>query len=107
MEAHAVLAKKNFCVQSFGTGDRIKIPGKSSKEPNCYMFGTTYVEIYKDLISKDEKTYKENGLLNMLERNRRIKEKPEKFQNSTAIFDIILTCEEKCYDLVVSNFDVL
>ena len=40
METHSVLAKKNFHVKSFGTGDRIKIPGKSAKEPNAYSFGT-------------------------------------------------------------------
>ena len=47
----------------------------------------------------------ENGMLHMLDRNRRIKEKPEKFQHSIEKFDVILTCEEKCYDLVVSNFE--
>ncbi len=39
MEAHAVLAKKMFCVSSFGTGNKIKIPGPSRKEPNTYDFG--------------------------------------------------------------------
>ena len=44
-------------------------------------------------------------MLHMLDRNRRIKEKPEKFQHSKETFDVILTCEEKCYDLVVANFE--
>jgi RNA polymerase II subunit A C-terminal domain phosphatase SSU72 len=39
MEAHAVLAKKEFSVSSFGTGTQIKIPGKSKQSPNCYPFG--------------------------------------------------------------------
>ena len=39
MEAHSVLLKKKYDVESFGAGDRIKIPGKSIKEPNCYPFG--------------------------------------------------------------------
>ena len=39
MEAHSVLAKKNFSVSSYGTGNQIKIPGKSKHEPNIYPFG--------------------------------------------------------------------
>ena len=41
MEAHSVLAKKNFLVSSYGTGNQIKIPGKSKYEPNIYPFGET------------------------------------------------------------------
>ena len=44
-------------------------------------------------------------MLHILDRNRRIKEKPEKFQETKEQFDVILTCEEKCYDLVVANFE--
>ncbi len=106
MEAHSVLAKKKFCcISSFGTGSQIKIPGKSKAEPNCYPFGTTYDAIYKDLVAKDRRHYSEMGLLHMLERNRRIKSRPEKFQECEADFDVILTCEEKVYDQVVAVFD--
>ena len=41
-----------------GTGEKVKIPGKSPWEPNVYPFGTTYEEIYKDLVKKDKKIYK-------------------------------------------------
>jgi len=105
MEGHSVLVKKNFKTKSFGTGDRIKIPGRSMKEPNVYPFGTTYEEIYNDLVKKDKKLYTENGMLHILDRNRRIKEKPERFQEAQERFDVILTCEERCYDLVVANFE--
>ena len=57
MESHSVLSKRNFKVSSYGTGDKIKIPGKSSREPNVYPFGTTYEEIHKDLVSKDRQLY--------------------------------------------------
>ena len=54
MEAHAYLAKKNYSVQSFGTGDKVKLPGTSADRPNCYEFGVSYEHIYNDLSSKDK-----------------------------------------------------
>ena len=37
----------------------------------------------------------------MVDRNRRLKPKPEKFQLATAQFDLIITAEERVYDQVV------
>lgn len=39
----------------------------------------------------------------MLERNKRIKLKPERFQDSAVLFDLIVTCEERVYDQVVEG----
>lgn len=39
----------------------------------------------------------------MLDRNRRIKPGPEKFQNCLEKFDIIITCEERVYDQVIEG----
>lgn len=41
------------------------------------------------------------GLLHMLDRNRRIKPRPERFQETKEKFDILITCEERVYDQVV------
>ncbi|XP_077293495.1 ssu72 CTD phosphatase [Arctopsyche grandis] len=101
MEAHAFLAKKGFRVKSFGTGDKVKLPGVSADRPNCYEFGVPYDDIYNDLIEKDKSFYTQNGLLHMLDRNRRIKQHPERFQASPERFDVIITCEERVYDQVV------
>lgn len=57
MEAHAFLSKKGFRVESFGTGDKVKLPGTAIDRPNCYEFGTSYEEIYKDLANKDKALY--------------------------------------------------
>jgi RNA polymerase II subunit A C-terminal domain phosphatase SSU72 len=37
----------------------------------------------------------------MLDRNRRIKSKPERFQLSKDKFDVLITCEERVYDQVI------
>lgn len=37
----------------------------------------------------------------MLDRNRRIKTAPERFQACSEEFDVIITCEERVYDQVV------
>lgn len=102
MEAHGFLAKKGFKVRSFGTGEKIKLPGMAADKPNVYEFGHyTYDDIYNDLIHKDKLYYTQNGLLHMLDRNRRIKKAPEKFQHCTDRFDIIITAEERVYDQVI------
>jgi len=101
MEAHHFLAKKKFKVRSFGSGDKVKLPGTAFDKPNVYDFNTPYSEIYDDLQKKDKNYYTQNGLLHMLDRNRRIKLAPERFQTCTEQFDVIITCEERVYDQVI------
>ena len=104
MEAHARLHKKGFNVFSFGTGDKVKLPGPSINQPNVYEFGTSYDEIYQDLAKKDKSMYKQNGILHMLDRNRMIKPGPERFQDCSKQFDVIVTAEERVYDQVLEHF---
>ncbi|RUS76309.1 hypothetical protein EGW08_015933 [Elysia chlorotica] len=105
MEAHSFLSKKGFNVKSFGTGNQVKLPGPALDKPNIYDFGTTYDAMYRDLMRKDYELYTQNGILHMLDRNRRIKANPERFQASKERFDLIITCEERVYDQVLEDFD--
>lgn len=55
--------------------------------------------------------YTQNGILHMLDRNRRIKPKPERFQDVVEEFDVIFTVEERIYDAVLEgvfmSYDVI
>ncbi|XP_011842646.1 PREDICTED: RNA polymerase II subunit A C-terminal domain phosphatase SSU72 [Mandrillus leucophaeus] len=98
--------KRGFSVRSFGTGTHVKLPGPAPDKPNVYDFKTTYDQMYNDLLRKDKELYTQNGILHMLDRNKRIKPRPERFQNCKDLFDLILTCEERVYDQVVEGEEV-
>lgn len=127
MEAHLRLstAPSPFPVISFGTGSLVRLPGPSITQPNVYNFNTTsYAQMYDELFEKDERLYRQNGLLNMLDRNRNLKWGPERFQDwvpgsprvdhvskgdkgamgtEGGVVDVIITCEERCWDAVVDD----
>ncbi|KAJ5693145.1 RNA polymerase II subunit A C-terminal domain phosphatase ssu72 [Penicillium macrosclerotiorum] len=127
MEAHLRLstAPTAFPVISFGTGSLVRLPGPSITQPNVYSFNTTsYNQMYEELQDKDERLYRSNGILNMLDRNRNLKWGPERFQDwvpglprldhvskgdkgaigaEAGVVDVIITCEERCWDAVVDD----
>ncbi|KAI1911373.1 RNA polymerase II subunit A C-terminal domain phosphatase [Ophidiomyces ophidiicola] len=127
MEAHNRLAAppSSYPVISFGTGSLVRLPGPTITQPNVYNFNTvSYSHIYDELLSKDPRLYKSNGVLPMLERNKSVKWGPERFQEwvpglprmdhlsrgdkgslgtEGGVVDVIITCEEKCWDAVVDD----
>eukprot|EP00042_Codosiga_hollandica_P034720 m.246974 g.246974 ORF g.246974 m.246974 type:complete len:219 (-) comp54479_c0_seq3:1734-2390(-) len=106
MEAHALLQRHQFNIKSFGSGKKVKLPGPGPDKPNVYDFGgPTYKEMYEQLLEQDPRLYRENGILGLLERNQRIKEKPERFQDAKDEFDVILTCEGRVFEQVVQGLE--
>ncbi|KAL7677357.1 hypothetical protein ACOME3_003593 [Neoechinorhynchus agilis] len=103
MEAHNYMRTKGFNVRSFGTGKRVRLPGLSAEKPNIFSFDVSYESMYQRLSVKDKYFYTQNGVLNMLERNARIKKKPEKYQNCPDNFDILFTVEERIFDTVLES----
>jgi len=84
MEAHLRLTTANppYPTISFGTGSLVRLPGPSISQPNVYNFNSTsYQSMYDELLSKDPRLYKANGILPMLERNKGVKWGPERWQD--------------------------
>ncbi|KAI4326140.1 hypothetical protein MLD38_031481 [Melastoma candidum] len=105
MEAHSVLRREGFDVASYGTGNNVKLPGPSLREPNVYDFGTPYRQMFDDLRRKDPELYKRNGILPMLKRNYSVKTAPQRWQDnaSDGVFDVVMTFEEKVFDMVLED----
>ncbi len=47
--------------------------------------------------------YRQNGILNLVERNAKIKTAPERWQDQQNVFDVVITFEEKVFDIVVEG----
>ena len=52
---------------------------------------------------KDRSLYTQNGLLHMLDRNRRIKPGPQRLQECSDKFDVVISCEERVYDQILES----
>ena len=66
---------------------------------NYLLIDNQYCRALTDIVT----SYTQNGILHMLDRNRRIKGHPERFQDCPKHFDLIITCEERVYDQVLDG----
>eukprot|EP01094_Clydonella_sp_ATCC50884_P017636 TRINITY_DN3103_c0_g1_i1.p1 TRINITY_DN3103_c0_g1~~TRINITY_DN3103_c0_g1_i1.p1 ORF type:complete len:201 (-),score=53.29 TRINITY_DN3103_c0_g1_i1:150-752(-) len=104
MEAHNRLAKKGLNVYSFGTSDRVKLPGPAKDKPNVYAFGTPYEQIFHELRDKDQTLYTSNGILTMLKRNMKVKRAPQRWQDNVPFqCDVVITYENRVYEALLDD----
>ncbi|EFA83602.1 hypothetical protein PPL_02668 [Heterostelium album PN500] len=105
VEAHNLFLLKGYRnIRSFGTSGNCKLPGPSQDRPNIFPFGTPYQSIHESLRQQNQELYTQNGILNMLERNQRVKLAPEKWQEEQlARFDIVFTFDQRVFDMVVDD----
>eukprot|EP00903_Cladosiphon_okamuranus_P006917 g6732.t1 len=105
--AEILLQKHDIRVRSFGTGREVKLPGKDSKSPQSFPFGTPYVEIRDFLARQNEALFRRNSVLGLLERDAATKRAPERWQSleseDVASFDVVVCFESRVFDLVVED----
>ena len=69
-----------------------------------YPFGTPYEEIEADLTGQDAERYAQNGMLEILARNRRVKRAPERWQEQTTLpHDVVVCFDPRVYDRLVED----
>ncbi|CAN0552937.1 unnamed protein product, partial [Ectocarpus sp. 8 AP-2014] len=85
----------------------VRLPGKDSKSPQSFPFGTPYVEIRDFLARQNEALFRRNSVLGLLERNATTKRAPERWQSldgeHVASFDVVVCFESRVFDLVVEG----
>ncbi|KAJ0406210.1 hypothetical protein P43SY_000394 [Pythium insidiosum] len=79
MNAHEALEAAGMRVCSFGAGSVVCFPGRTATTPRIFSFSTSYEIMYETLKAEDEEHHTRTGVLKMLERNRSIKNGPQRW----------------------------
>lgn len=109
MEAHVVLGNAGLTVESYGTGTKVRLPGRSAMEPRVFNFGTRYEEMYSSMAATKEDIafFTHNGVLQLCRRGAAVKAAPQRWQDtpSSAVtkHDIVIAFEERIFDAVVED----
>lgn len=109
MEAHVVLGNAGLTVESYGTGTKVRLPGRSAMEPRVFNFGTRYAEMYASMAGTQEdiQFFTHNGVLQLCRRGAAVKPAPQRWQDtpSTVIttHDVVIAFEERIFDAVVED----
>ncbi|OXB78151.1 UNVERIFIED_CONTAM: hypothetical protein H355_007293 [Colinus virginianus] len=115
--AHVYLLKESMLILSqvvhypHGAVDHFRsaktVPDKGHAKSCCLKIEIVFSSdsLTVKVLNSSNFRYTQNGILHMLDRNKRIKPRPERFQNCKDVFDLILTCEERVYDQVVEDLN--
>eukprot|EP00475_Leptophrys_vorax_P029293 TRINITY_DN42849_c0_g1_i1.p1 TRINITY_DN42849_c0_g1~~TRINITY_DN42849_c0_g1_i1.p1 ORF type:complete len:235 (-),score=43.59 TRINITY_DN42849_c0_g1_i1:28-732(-) len=103
MEAHDLAFRHGFQVSSYGAGSRVRLPGMTQDDPKVFEFGTPYHEMFKRLYEENFHFYSKNGMLQMLDRDRKVKFFPQRWQDETKRFDVVICFEQRVYELVIDD----
>lgn len=103
MEAHDLALRKGFIVDSYGIGKQVKLPGLTIENPNVFEFGTSYEDMFQSLATQDRDRYIKNGMLHMLDRDRKVKRHAERFQESPERYHLVICFEQRVFDAVMED----
>ncbi|EJW03286.1 hypothetical protein EDEG_02352 [Edhazardia aedis USNM 41457] len=109
MEVHRLLLENNIKCKSFGTQSVVRLPSPDALKANTYKYDNTFADIKKDLESKHDVWYEQTGLIDMVDKNIKTKEKPENIfqyaesmnKNLIELFDLIVSCDKRCYNALI------
>jgi len=105
MEAHKQFEENNLEVTSFGVGNMVRLPAPNGK-PLSFPFDTHYSDMKTKMLEQsDLQWFRDRGLLEMLDRNIRIKDHPERFQDykDVAQFNVVFCFEERVFDILMKD----
>ena len=88
----------------------MKFPGKHAAR--TFKFGTPYDDMYRSCVEEDEAHYRANEMLALLDRNRKIKTAPERWQDSDVVgkVNVAVCFDDRIFELVdedLSNRDAV
>eukprot|EP00466_Bigelowiella_natans_P012959 jgi/Bigna1/91604/estExt_fgenesh1_pg.C_1080038 len=101
LEGHRILKEKGFGrVWSYGVGSKVRLPG--IRGPSVYMFGTPFEAMQRDLENKNYNWYKDRGILDMLDRDAKVKKAPRRWQDEKKRnYDLILAYDIRAYNILI------
>ena len=107
MAAHCALLEKGikrFIVRRGVVGENSRLDERRSECIYVWKSVVCRREERFDLFGR-KTLYRQKGLIDMLERNMRVKEKPERWQDNSdeKEFDVVVCFEERVFDLVLAD----
>lgn len=108
--AHIRLAEAGYHVSSYGVARSVKL--RSRKGTRSYTWDQEYSTILKDMVStspQDTEWAKKRGLVDLLQRNAKVKAKPERWQSLSTEFvaqqNVIITFQDRVFEMLMDDVE--